>query len=40
MAGLDYDVLIGRAEQQFQKANQYRLELVHDALTKREANQP
>jgi len=39
VAGLDYDVLIGRAEQQFQKANQYRLTLVHSALTK-EAHTP
>ena len=28
VAGLDYAALIARAEQQFQKANQYRLELV------------
>ena len=33
IAGVDYDVLIGRAEQQFQKANQWRLELVQSALT-------
>jgi hypothetical protein len=37
VAGLDYDVLIGRAEQQFQKANQYRLELIQDALSKQES---
>jgi hypothetical protein len=34
VAGLDYPGLIARAEQQFQKANQYRLELVRDALNK------
>jgi hypothetical protein len=34
VAGLDYPGLIARAEQQFQKANQYRLELVRDALSK------
>ena len=34
VAGFDYDVLIGRAEQQFEKANQYRLTLVHSALAK------
>jgi hypothetical protein len=34
VAGLDYPGLIARAEQQFQKANQYRLKLVQDALGK------
>jgi hypothetical protein len=33
IAGHDYDALIGRAEQQFHKANQYRLELAERALT-------
>jgi hypothetical protein len=33
LAGLDYSALIARAEQQFQKANQHRLNLVNDALT-------
>ncbi len=37
VAGLDYDVLMGRAEQQFQKANQYRLKLIQSALTKQES---
>ena len=37
VAGLDYDVLIGRAEQQFQKANQSRLELIQAALSKQES---
>ena len=37
VAGLDYPALIARAEQQFQKANQYRLELIHDALSKQES---
>jgi hypothetical protein len=37
VAGLDYDALIGRAEQQFQKANQYRLELIRDTLSKQES---
>jgi ABC-type hemin transport system ATPase subunit len=32
VAGLDYDALANRAEQQFQKANQYRLELARIAL--------
>jgi hypothetical protein len=39
IAGVDYPVLIGRAEQQFQRANQYRLELIHAALTE-PAHQP
>jgi hypothetical protein len=34
VAGLDYPGLIARAEQQFQMANQYRLELVYGALSK------
>ena len=34
LAGLDYPGLIARAEQQFQKANQYRLQLIHHALSK------
>jgi hypothetical protein len=38
VAGLDYPALITRAEQQFQKANQYRLELIHDALSARESH--
>ncbi len=33
VAGLDYDALIRRAEQQFQTANQYRLELAESALS-------
>ena len=37
VAGLDYSGLIVRAEQQFQKANQYRLELIHGALSKQES---
>jgi len=36
LAGLDYSALITRAEQQFQKANQYRLELIDNALRKQE----
>jgi hypothetical protein len=35
VAGLDYAALIARAEHQFQTANQYRLELVLEALSKR-----
>lgn len=38
LAGLDYPTLIGRAEQQFQKANQYRLQLAEGALSKKENN--
>jgi hypothetical protein len=34
VAGFDYSALIARAEQQFQKANQYRLELVPNTLNK------
>jgi cellobiose-specific phosphotransferase system component IIA len=34
VAELDYDALISRAEQQFQKANRYRLELIQGALSK------
>jgi len=37
VAGLDYPDLIVRAEQQFQKANQYRLELTQNALSKQES---
>jgi len=37
VAGLDYPRLIASAEQQFQKANQYRLGLIHGALRKRES---
>ena len=37
VAGLDYSSLIVRAEQQFQKANQYRLKLVHRGLSKEES---
>lgn len=33
MAGPDYDALMGRAEQQFQKANRYRLKLTETALS-------
>jgi hypothetical protein len=33
LVGLDYPGLIARAEQQFQKANQYRLELTESALS-------
>lgn len=36
VSGLDYPALIGRADQQFQKANQYRLELISGALSRRE----
>jgi len=32
VAGIDYPTLIARAEQQFQKANRYRLTLVQDAM--------
>ncbi len=35
VAGLDYAALIVRAEQQFQTANQYRLELALEALSQR-----
>jgi hypothetical protein len=34
VAGPDYPDLIARAEQQFQKANEYRLQLVNSALNK------
>jgi DNA-binding transcriptional ArsR family regulator len=37
VAGIDYAALIARAEQQFQKANQHRLKLVHGALSKQES---
>jgi len=37
VAGLDYPTLIARAEQQFHKANQYRLALIEDALSTRES---
>ena len=33
VAGFDYEALIGRAEQQFQKANQYRLTLIPEAAS-------
>jgi len=36
VAGFDYPALIARADQQFQKANRYRLDLVPDALRKKE----
>jgi hypothetical protein len=36
-AGLDYPALIARAEQQFDKTNQYRLELIPGALNKQES---
>lgn len=36
VAGFDYPALKVRAEQQFRTANQYRLELMHGALKKRE----
>ena len=36
VAGLDYPGLIVRAEQQFQKSNQYRLGLIRGALNKPE----
>jgi hypothetical protein len=32
----DYDVLIARAEQQFQKANQHRLGLIQSALSRKD----
>jgi hypothetical protein len=35
VAGLDYAALIARADQQFQMANQYRLDLVLEALSRR-----
>ena len=38
VAGIDYAALIARAGQQFQKANQYRLKLVHGALSKQESH--
>ena len=34
VTGLDYPALIARAEQQFQRANQYRLELIQSVLRK------
>jgi hypothetical protein len=37
VTGPDYDVLIGRADQQFQTANQYRLELITNALSEQES---
>ena len=37
IAGLDYPALIARAEHQFERANQYRLELTQDALSKQES---
>lgn len=37
VAGFDYPTLIARAEQQFQKANQYRVELIPAALSKQES---
>lgn len=37
VAAFDYPGLIARAEEQFQKANQYRLRLVHEALAKQES---
>jgi hypothetical protein len=39
LAGPAYDALIDQAEQQFEKANQHRLALVNEALSKR-ASQP
>jgi hypothetical protein len=36
VAGFDYPGLIGRAEEQFQKANRHRIELAHCALRKQE----
>jgi hypothetical protein len=38
IAGTDYSALIGRAEQQFQKANQYRLHLTRTALIASQGN--
>ena len=35
VAGLDYQALIASAEHQFQKANQHRLRLTENALTKK-----
>jgi hypothetical protein len=37
IAGLDYDALMDRAQHQFEQANQHRLALVHEALSKRES---
>jgi hypothetical protein len=38
VAGLDYPALIARADQQFEKANLYRLELVQSALSNQESH--
>ncbi|MDP9115125.1 MAG: hypothetical protein M3O20_15765 [Acidobacteriota bacterium] len=37
VAGIDYPKLLARAEQQFQTANQHRLELIEDALRRAES---
>jgi hypothetical protein len=37
VAGPDYPALMTRAQQQYQKANQYRLELINGALSKEES---
>jgi hypothetical protein len=37
VTGLDYEALIGRAEQQFKRANQFRLGLIQNALAKQES---
>ncbi|HEY3740779.1 MAG TPA: hypothetical protein VGL53_13095 [Bryobacteraceae bacterium] len=38
VAGFDYHALMARAEQQYQRANQYRLKLTEDALSKKEGD--
>uniref|UniRef100_Q01R94 Uncharacterized protein n=1 Tax=Solibacter usitatus (strain Ellin6076) TaxID=234267 RepID=Q01R94_SOLUE len=38
IAGPDFEMLIRRAEQQFQQANQHRLELADGALSRKESN--
>ena len=37
IAGIDYASLISRAEQQFETANQYRLNLIHDAMSNQQS---
>jgi hypothetical protein len=37
VAGLDYAGLIDRADEQFQKANRHRLNLIHAALSRQES---
>jgi hypothetical protein len=38
VAGPDYPALIARANQQFERANQYRLKLAHGALSNQESH--